>query len=58
MSKRDSLHFFLRRTLKKDGWTITDDPLILVLKQTLLKADLGAEKFFTDGLPTELHRHP
>ncbi|WP_449420613.1 element excision factor XisH family protein [Phormidium nigroviride] len=30
----------------KDGWTITDDPLILVLEQTLLKADLGAEKFF------------
>ena len=24
-----------------------DDPLILVLEQTLLKADLGAEKFFT-----------
>ncbi len=25
---------------------ITDDPLILILEQTLLKADLGAEKFF------------
>jgi hypothetical protein len=37
----------VRRTLEKDGWTITDDPLILVLEQTLLKADLGAEKFFT-----------
>ncbi len=47
MSKRDDLHFSLRRTLEKDGWTITDDPLILVLEQTLLKADLGAEKFFT-----------
>jgi hypothetical protein len=47
MSKRDDLHFPLRRTLEKDGWTITDDPLILVLEQTLLKADLGAEKFFT-----------
>lgn len=47
MSKRDNLHFPLRRTLEKDGWTITDDPLILVLEQTLLKADLGAEKFFT-----------
>ncbi|NEO68402.1 MAG: fatty-acid synthase [Moorea sp. SIO3H5] len=33
-------------TLEKDGWTITNDPLILVLGQTLLKADLGAEKFF------------
>jgi hypothetical protein len=47
MSRRDDLHFSLRRTLEKDGWTITDDPLILVLEQTLLKADLGAEKFFT-----------
>jgi XisH protein len=47
MSKRDDLHFALRRTLEKDGWTITDDPLILVLEKTLLKADLGAEKFFT-----------
>ncbi len=47
MSKRDDLHFPLRRTLEKDGWTITDDPLILVLEQTLLKVDLGAEKFFT-----------
>lgn len=47
MSRRDDLHFSVRRTLEKDGWTITDDPLILVLEQTLLKADLGAEKFFT-----------
>ncbi|NER19228.1 MAG: fatty-acid synthase [Symploca sp. SIO1C2] len=47
MSRRDDLHFSLCRTLEKDGWTITDDPLILVLEQTLLKADLGAEKFFT-----------
>ncbi|NEP22095.1 XisH family protein [Moorena sp. SIO3I6] len=46
MSRRDDLHFSLRRTLEKDGWTITDDPLILVLEKTLLKADLGAENFF------------
>ena len=42
MSRRDNLHFPLRRTLEKDGWTITNDPLVLVLEQTLLKADLGA----------------
>jgi hypothetical protein len=47
MSRRDSLHLSLRRALEKDGWTITDDPLLLVLGQTLLKADLGAEKVFT-----------
>jgi hypothetical protein len=45
MSRRDTLHDSTRRTLEKDGWIITDDPLILVLEKTLLKADLGAEKF-------------
>ncbi len=45
MSRRDNLHLSLRHTLEKDGWTITDDPLILVLEQTLLKPDLGAENF-------------
>ncbi|MBD2002687.1 MULTISPECIES: element excision factor XisH family protein [Cyanophyceae] len=47
MSRRDDLHFSLRRTLEKDGWTITDAPLVLLLERTLLKADLGAEKFFS-----------
>jgi hypothetical protein len=46
MSRRDDLHSSLRHTLEKDGWEITDDPLILVLENTLLKADLGGEKFF------------
>ena len=47
MSRRDSLHSSLCRTLEKEGWIITDDPLVLILEQTLLKADLGAEKFLT-----------
>ncbi|BAZ86858.1 MULTISPECIES: XisH family protein [Dolichospermum] len=47
MSRRDDLHLSLRHTLEKDGWTITDDPLVLTLEKTLLKADLGAEKFFS-----------
>jgi hypothetical protein len=47
MSRRDDLHFPLRRILEKDGWIITSDPLILVLGDTLLNADLGAEKLFT-----------
>ncbi|GGA30947.1 XisH family protein [Okeania sp. KiyG1] len=46
MSRRDDLHLPLRHTLEKDGWIITKDPLILVLEQTALKVDLGAEKFF------------
>lgn len=47
MSRRDNLHLSLRYTLEKDGWKITDDPLILALEKTLLKADLGAEKIFS-----------
>lgn len=46
MSRRDDLHLSLRHTLEKEGWIITDDPLILTLEKILLKADLGAEKFF------------
>ncbi|BAU15984.1 FdxN element excision controlling factor protein (plasmid) [Leptolyngbya sp. NIES-3755] len=46
MSKRDRYHNALRRTLEKDGWTITADPLILRLEGNDLKADLGAEKTF------------
>lgn len=46
MSRRDNLHLSLRHTLEKDRWNITDDPFILVLEETALKADLGAEKFF------------
>jgi XisH protein len=46
MSKRDGLHSSLRRTLEKDGWLVTADPLILVLEQAVLRADLGAEKTF------------
>jgi XisH protein len=48
MSRRDNLHLSLRHTLEKDGWKIIDDPLLLTLEKTLLKADLGAEKFFAD----------
>lgn len=46
MSRRDRLHQALRRTLEKDGWTITADPLILTLEEAVLRADLGAEKTF------------
>jgi hypothetical protein len=46
MSKRDDLHHPLRRALERDGWTITADPLQLVLGDAILKADLGAEKTF------------
>jgi hypothetical protein len=46
VSRRDRLHQSLRRTLEKDGWVITADPLILTLEEAILRADLGAEKTF------------
>ena len=45
MSRRDKLHFPVRRALEKDGWTITDDELKLEYEGVLLSADLGAERF-------------
>lgn len=47
MSRRDDLHLPLRHALEQDGWIVTDDPLVLILEKTILKADLGAEKVFT-----------
>ncbi len=47
MSRRDDLHLPLRRALEQDDWIVTDDPLVLILEKTVLKADLGAEKVFT-----------
>jgi len=44
MSRRDDLHYPVRRALEKDGWTITDDPLELNLMGEKLIADLGAER--------------
>jgi hypothetical protein len=44
MSRRDDLHFPVRRALEKEGWTITDDPLVLFLKNAQLKTDLGLER--------------
>jgi hypothetical protein len=41
VSRRDRYHDALRRTLEKDGWMITADPLILRLEGIDLKADLG-----------------
>ena len=46
MSRRDDFHYPVRRALEKEGWAITDDPLILLFRETRLKADLGAESYF------------
>lgn len=46
MARRDDLHFPVKRALEKDGWAITDDPFVLYLRDTRLKADLAAERYF------------
>jgi hypothetical protein len=46
MSRRDDLHFPVRRALEKDGWKITHDPLTLSFRDLELEADLGAERLF------------
>jgi hypothetical protein len=39
-------HQTVRRALEKDGWHITDDPLLIECKDLRIFADLGAEKIF------------
>jgi hypothetical protein len=44
MPARDAFHQAVRQALIKDGWTITDDPLIVEFGGVDLYIDLAAEK--------------
>ena len=44
MPVRDIYHNQVKNALIKDGWIITDDPLILSIGKKDLFVDLGAEK--------------
>lgn len=45
MSAKDAYHDIVRSALEKEGWRITDDPLILTFTpKRQLKIDLGAER--------------
>ena len=44
MPAHDIFHEQVRNALIKDGWTITDDPLIVPFGTTDVYIDLGAEK--------------
>jgi hypothetical protein len=45
MSAKDIYHDVVKTALQKDGWQITDDPLILTfIPKRQLKIDLGAER--------------
>jgi XisH protein len=41
---RDKLHDVVRNALEKDGWTITADPLRLVIGRDTMYIDLAAER--------------
>jgi hypothetical protein len=44
MPARDVFHEAVKQALQKDGWTITDDPLIVEFGGVELYIDLAAEK--------------
>ncbi len=41
---KDRYHHIVRKALEQEGWTITDDPLILETLKRDLEIDLGAER--------------
>ncbi|MEB3343602.1 element excision factor XisH family protein [Okeania sp.] len=47
MPQYDLYHNEVKNGLRKEGWTITDDPYTLEYKGLRLYADLGAEKLLT-----------
>ncbi len=44
MSARDTFHGAVKNALRKEGWTITDDPLFIRGFGIEVQIDLGAEK--------------
>ena len=44
MSRKDVFYDIVRCALEKDGWAITDDPLLIDLKEVKVFIDLGAER--------------
>ena len=41
---RDTYHELVKEALIVDGWTVTDDPLLIELSTSYLEIDLGAER--------------
>ncbi|MFM6189146.1 MAG: XisH family protein [Planktothrix sp.] len=50
---KDFFHDVVRRSLEKDGWTITDDPLFLRFGGIEMYIDLGAEQILAAERGTE-----
>jgi hypothetical protein len=44
MARKDAYHDMVKNALEKDGWTITFEPLRLVVDEVGIQIDLGAEQ--------------
>lgn len=44
MPARDLIHEVVKKALEKEGWYVTDDPLIIFIKEDNVAIDLAAEK--------------
>lgn len=54
MSARDKVHQQVVNALKKDGWTITHDPVMVPWRRRRLQVDLGAEKLIAAQKDAEI----
>lgn len=53
MPANDAIYVPVKNALIKDGWTIVDDPLTIVYKETTLFADVAAERALAAERGTE-----
>jgi hypothetical protein len=53
MAQKDKIHESVVIALEKEGWLVTNDPLIIQSGGTTFKMDLGAEKFILATKNTE-----
>nr|WP_202925032.1 XisH family protein [Myxacorys almedinensis] len=53
VSAKDLFHDAVKQALIRDGWVITDDPLVVRYGPTNLKVDLGAERIIAAQRETE-----
>ena len=44
MARRDKTHEIVRRALEREGWVITNDPLLVKIGRKSVQIDLGAER--------------
>jgi XisH protein len=44
MARRDKVHDIVRNALEREGWTITNDPLVVKIGRKSGEIDLGAER--------------